>query len=92
MSQYSERLQEATGLSAEQFVVELLSNGQRLVPEAAARLLAEVKDTHAHDLAERLRGWGRDGQERERAEGVSPFFMYEDADRAADLIDPEVTI
>lgn len=91
MSQYSERLHEATGLSAEAFAVEALSSGQRLVPEAAARLLAEVKRVHAHDLSEDLRAWGRDGRKREEAEGSSPFYMYEDADRAADLIDPEVT-
>ncbi|MBQ1118340.1 hypothetical protein [Streptomyces sp. C3-3] len=91
MSQYSERLHEATGLSAEAFVVEALSSGQRLVPEAAARLLAEVKSIHARELAEGLRAWGCDGQKRKEAGYASPFYMYEDADRAADLIDPEVT-
>ncbi|MFI8351306.1 hypothetical protein [Streptomyces sp. NPDC085596] len=55
---------------------------------------AELIDTFAHELAEQLRAWGEDGGKRLAVDEQdlplhrSPFFMYEDADVAAGLIDP----
>lgn len=79
MSLYSDRLQEAVNMTAEQFVIDLLSNGQRLTPEAATRLLAEVKDVHAHELAQSQRAWVADRTDL-------PWWV----DQIPDLIDPEV--
>jgi hypothetical protein len=42
-------------MTAGEFIIDLLANGQRLTPEAAARLLAEAKDVHAHELADQIR-------------------------------------
>jgi hypothetical protein len=50
--------------------------------EAAVRADQSRKD------AEKIRAWGSDGALRQ-AEDVSPFYLWEDADRAADLIDPD---
>ncbi|WP_329131629.1 hypothetical protein OG552_10715 [Streptomyces sp. NBC_01476] len=61
-------------------------------------LLEAVFAEHAHQLAEQaLRVWGREGSKRLAVDedGLplyrSPFYMHEDADTAADLIDPEAT-
>ncbi|MFB8182607.1 hypothetical protein ACFC8N_42790 [Streptomyces sp. NPDC055966] len=54
-------------------------------PRAEANL-----DAFANELAEKLRAWGQDGEKRLAGE-PSPFYMWEDADRAADLIAPRPT-
>ncbi len=66
-------------MTADEFIIDLLTNGQRLVPGAAVRLLEEVKDVHAHELAERIR--------RTALERLEVYDM--NAREAADLIDPE---
>lgn len=90
MSLYSDRLREAINMTAEEFVIDLLTNGQRLVPGAAVRLLAELKDAHAHELAERQRG-----MQLTAPPGFELRPEYVDAWRdgaksAAEMIDPEV--
>jgi len=58
---------------------------------STARAEATI-DAFVQELAEHLREWGEDGGKRQAADGQglplhrSPFFMYEDADVAADLI------
>jgi hypothetical protein len=77
-------------MTAEEFVIDLLINGQRLVPGAAVRLLKELKGVHAHELAER---------QRDMRPTAPPGFElrpeYVDAWRdgtksAAEMIDPEM--
>ncbi|MEU4051252.1 hypothetical protein AB0F09_18895 [Streptomyces olivaceus] len=82
MSLYSNRLREAVNMTAEEFIIDLLTNGQRLVPGAAVRLIAEIKYIHAHELAERQRAVNFDWYEEDAA------GAYLARDHLADMIDP----
>ena len=65
------------------------------VPSRCARTNRLI-DAYAHQLAEQQRAWGEDGEKRLAVDEYgaplhrSPFYMSEDADTAAGLIDPEV--
>lgn len=62
--------------------------------QRARQLLDAVRAEARHEAAEELRAWGEDGEKRRAVDedGLplhpSPFYMWEDADNAADLIDP----
>lgn len=90
MSLYSDRLREAVNMTAEEFVVDLLTGGQRLVPEAAARLLTEVKDVHARELAEKIRNapeaseaWDDDYYRGEAVSEIADFLRARITERRA---------
>lgn len=74
----------------------------RVAEEINVRLFAKdevlIWDLVAHELADALREWGGDGAKRLAVDEHdlplhrSPFYMHEDADTAADLIDPEAEV
>lgn len=88
MSLYSDRLREAVDMTAEEFIIDLLTNGQRLVPGAAARLLAELKDVHAHELAERQR---KAIESFDRDDHWAVFYRVSDVESLPDLIDSQTS-
>lgn len=57
-------------------------------PEAE-RVADAYRDQILREAAAKLRAWGEDGEKRrDLGQAQSPFYMWEDADSAADLIDP----
>lgn len=58
--------------------------------ERANRELDAYRDQVLREAAAKLRAWGEDGEKRrDLGQAQSPFYMWEDADSAADLIDPD---
>lgn len=59
-----------------------ISSGDYLDPGEVDRVI----DAYVRALAGKLSQWGQDGAARLSETWREPFYMYEDADRAADLI------
>ncbi len=58
----------------------------RLRPSASSPLV-EARNQARRQAVAALHAWGADGDKRAAGDEASPFYMWEDADRAAELIE-----
>ncbi len=56
-------------------------------PSRALADVAELRNEVRRQAAAALRAWGAEGEKRRAGDEVSPFYVWEDADRAADVVE-----